>query len=178
MLHSIGRTGLVVVGPDPVNLLLECHQRIRTVLAVAARLARATDAAPRDVTDAANRVLRYFVLALPLHEEDEERSVTPRLLSGGNGELEATLTRMAGEHRATHDLLSSLEDIWERVARQPASLASVARRLDQQTASLQRLLEGHLVMEERIVFPALALLSADTRNEIRGEMVARRTKRT
>jgi iron-sulfur cluster repair protein YtfE (RIC family) len=177
MLHSIGRTGLRTLGPDPVDLLLECHQRIRTVLAVAARLARAADAPPGDVTEAANRALRYFVLAMPLHEEDEEQSVTPRLLQVGGAELEATLTQMAGEHRATHDLLSSLEDVWERIARQPACLVTVTRQLDEQTASLQRLLAGHLAMEERIVFPALRLLSAEAREEIRGEMVARRTKR-
>jgi iron-sulfur cluster repair protein YtfE (RIC family) len=178
MLHSIGRTGLRTVGPAPVDLLRECHHRIRTVLAVAARLALATDAPPADVTEAANRALRYFVLAMPLHEEDEERSVTPRLLqAGATIELEATLTKMAGEHRATHEILSSLEDTWERIARQPALLAAVARRLDEQTASLRRLLDGHLAMEERIVFPALDLLPADAQSEIRAEMVARRTKR-
>jgi iron-sulfur cluster repair protein YtfE (RIC family) len=178
MLHSIGRTGLRTVGPGPVDLLRECHHRIRTVLAVAARLARATDAPRAAVTEAANRALRYFVLAMPLHEEDEERSVTPRLLqAGADVELAAALTQMAGEHRATHELLSSLEDMWERIARQPSLLPTVARRMGEQTASLQRLLDGHLAMEERIVFPAVGLLPADAQGEIRGEMVARRTKR-
>ena len=57
---------------DAVDLLLECHQRIRAFLDLADRLGPPGPDPAQAVADAAARVHRYFTLALPLHARDEE----------------------------------------------------------------------------------------------------------
>ena len=68
------------VGPDdPVDLLLACHMRIRHFGQLASALPGAQEAGAADVIDAAQRLHRYFTVALPLHVADEDESVRPRL---------------------------------------------------------------------------------------------------
>jgi len=64
---------------DAISLLLGCHQRIRHFTQVAFRLAQNPNAPAPDRADAARSVLRYFQIALPLHEADENESIYPRL---------------------------------------------------------------------------------------------------
>src|ERR1051326_5002660 len=89
---------LVKIGPldepsDIVDLLKECHERIRTFINLAGRLAKAEEISDTDVRDGAGRVARYFSEALPLHVADEEQSILPRL-QGKSAELDAALSEM------------------------------------------------------------------------------------
>ncbi len=76
MLTKIGKPA---AAGDAVGLLLECHERIRSFLALARRIAEVGPSAPGTVPEAAARVRRYFTEALPLHARDEEESILPRL---------------------------------------------------------------------------------------------------
>jgi hypothetical protein len=76
---------LIKIGPqkeisDIVDLLLECHERIRSFIGLAGRLANCGPVSDTEVSDAAARVVRYFSESLPLHVADEEESILPRLL--------------------------------------------------------------------------------------------------
>src|SRR5205085_2176160 len=92
---------------DAVDLLIACHARIRHFTDLAIRLGREGHAAPADqIRAAASALQRYFGIALPLHEADEERSVEPRLRAANAGaEVEAALGAMFEQHARIHDVL-------------------------------------------------------------------------
>src|SRR5690606_15926791 len=64
---------------DLVDLLGECHARIRRFVELAHEAAIRMDAPVEQVIQACADVERYFVEALPLHVADEEESIAPRL---------------------------------------------------------------------------------------------------
>ena len=64
---------------DVTELLLACHQKIRHFSQVSVRLAHAHGISEAEVRQAADGLLRYFTVALPLHEADENLSIYPRI---------------------------------------------------------------------------------------------------
>jgi len=153
---------------DPRDLLFACHGRIRSFLALAAKAMEGP--CDRLRVDAAREAGRFFALALPLHAEDEDRSVAPRLRALGDRELDAELDSMTSEHEP-------IEELARTVAAACASLVETQRAPSaalESIARLSALLEGHLEREERIVFPALHRLSAGARREIAAEARERR----
>jgi iron-sulfur cluster repair protein YtfE (RIC family) len=142
---------------DAVELLLECHGRIRSFLALARRLAEARGETPEALADAAQRVHRYFTLALPLHARDEEESLVPRL-RGREPALEAALDSMVREHAEHQAPLGALVGACDEVARDPGRQPGLARILAQATGELERHFEGHLAREEGVIFPAVRRL--------------------
>ncbi|MCL2449920.1 MAG: hemerythrin domain-containing protein [Polyangiaceae bacterium] len=144
---------------EPTEALAECHERIRHFSTVALRLARSSNASPRLIADSAAALRRYFVSALPLHERDEEDSVTPRLLEVRPGKaVEQALTRMAADHRAIDDVITALDRLWARVATHPTDLGNLSDELHTRALALASLFEGHLQVEEETIFPAVAEL--------------------
>lgn len=70
MLVQVGRR---VVSEDVVDLLTECHARIRRFLAMAHDLADAPGTTvPAEVVATAAQIRRYFSQGFALHIEDEE----------------------------------------------------------------------------------------------------------
>lgn len=142
---------------DAVELLLECHGRIRSFLALARRLAEARGETPEALADAALRVHRYFTLALPLHARDEEESIVPRL-RGLEPALDGALDAMVREH-AEHQLpLGVLVGACAEVARDPARQAHLAGTLAGAAGALAHHFEPHLAREEAVIFPAVRRL--------------------
>lgn len=175
MLHAIRRKGSSDRAHGPAEMLLECHERMRRLLAIAARLARAMHAPASEVAEAAASLHRYFEQALPLHEQDEELSVAPRLLAlEGTGALSAALSAMAAHHTRTHAILAELLPLWERVGRAPRALDELHASLDAHTLALSSLLGEHLSMEEVNIFPMIDRLPEGTRAQIVIEMRRRR----
>lgn len=159
---------------DAVDLLLECHDRIRSFLAMARRLAEARGATPEEIAGAAGRVHRYFTQALPLHAEDEERSILPRL-RGRDPEVDRELATMAREH-AEHEVpLGALVRACAALAEDPGRHAALAPDVGAAAAELERHFAAHLAREERVIFPALRrLLGPDADAAVVGEIRARR----
>lgn len=153
MLHSIGKKPSA---DDLVDLLAECHVRIRTFGALAVALGEREDAPEADVLDGCARVRRYFVEALPLHVRDEEDSVTPRL-AGRAAEVDAALAQMRAEHDAHAAPLSAMLAALSEVERCPGGVAERAALRDAARA-LVSVFEPHLAAEERVIFPALRAL--------------------
>lgn len=160
---------------DLVDVLLECHQRIRNFVRIATDVGRRADLPASEVLDACAQVERYFKEALPLHVEDEDKSLAPRL-RGLRADVDGALSAMSAQHLhhtpGIADLFAALSSV------RSAPLAPEARA--QLLAAASRLsveFEEHLALEERVIFPAIrALLSAEQQAEVRQELRARRSK--
>jgi hypothetical protein len=158
MLVTLGAR--VPTGGDAIDDFLACHTRIRRFLTLAARLAEHPD------PEAAAAVHRYFTVALPLHAEDEDLSLAPRL-SGASREIDDTLALMSIEHRKIDLLLAELVPRWSQPTTPPLLAAGAAQ--------LAALFAPHLDREERILFPAARrLLAPADLATLREELRARR----
>lgn len=168
------RLGGKATAEDSVGLLLDCHERIRTFLATAARLTVAGAEPPAALGDAAHRVGRYFAEALPLHARDEEESILPRL-RGRDAELDDALETMAREHREHEGPLGRVLAACRALERDPSALPQVAGPLAAAAAELDERFARHLALEEAAVFPAIRrwLSPADDAAVVR-ELRARR----
>lgn len=170
MLVSIGKRER---SEELVDLLLECHGRIRQFLELAREAGERRDLPVVDVVDACTRVERYFVEALPLHVRDEEDSILPRL-SGRSSELDRALSQMQAEHQEHEPLLARLLSACRAVRAAPADPLCLLE-LSQAAAALGQAFDRHLELEETVVFPALRQLLSDAlRAQITNELRARR----
>jgi iron-sulfur cluster repair protein YtfE (RIC family) len=168
------RIGTHAAAGDAVDLLLECHERIRSFLAIARRIAEAGTSEPGAVVEAAARVRRYFTEALPLHAQDEEASILPRL-RGLDARVDAELEAMQREHREHERPLGELVGACERIARAPESIPDVAPVVGTAAAELERHFAAHLGREEGVIFPAIRrLLDEQTDAAILREIRGRR----
>ncbi|BDG09965.1 hemerythrin domain-containing protein [Anaeromyxobacter paludicola] len=159
---------------DLVDLLLDCHQRIRTFTELAARLAAAERPAPDEVRDAAARVHRYFSEALPLHARDEEESILPRL-EGRDAAVDRALSEMRAEHAAHEEPVGAVLALCAALRDDPSRHAELAPALARAAAGLRGHFERHLEAEERVIFPAIRrLFDAQADARARDELRARR----
>jgi hypothetical protein len=175
------------------DALLGCHMRIRHFTEMACKLAHAHSADPEQVQRAAAEVHRYFTVALPLHEADENISLHPRLIKALSGELtkddvssapETSLLRKLGgpaadamveQHESIDQLVERLVPLCTILRSQPAKLEELSEELHEVSEALSEIFTAHLEMEEKTVFPAMQeFLSADELAEIRREMRDRR----
>lgn len=169
MLTTIGKTAAPA---DTVDLLVECHERIRTFLAMARRIAEARTAGPEEVQQAAQRVSRYFTQALPLHARDEEDSILPRL-RGKDPAVDAELATMTREHLEHEAPMQALVRACDALAGDPGRHGELAATIGTATAELERHFAAHLRREEEVIFPAIrrhldARANAEVVQEIRG----------
>lgn len=163
--------------PDLVDLLLECHQRIRSFISLARSAGGRVDAQPEQIAEACSQVERYFTEALPLHVADEEESILPRL-RGRSPDIDRALASMHAQHSQHEPKLRVLLSAVSAVRKAPedaglrTSLAAAAVDLEQEFAE-------HLELEESSIFPAVrGLLPEAVQTQIMGELRARRTGQT
>lgn len=157
---------------DPIDAMMECHERIRRFTRGVGLVAATTDWSDERVAVTAARCARYFRHGLPLHGQDEDLSLAPRLRAAGVDErVHEALDAIAAEHVELHAGLAEILDILDAIAegRQAAfdALVDGHRWLDE-------LLERHLRREEAVIFPAARDLPSRVREAIHAEMRARR----
>lgn len=157
-------------GNTLVELLMECHGRIREHLELAIRLTE-VEAPPGDVAACATRLVRYFGEALPLHSADEDESIARRL---GPASLEQELETIRLDHERIHRLLEGLLATWRRIELEPAALRSEREAARCSALELAKRFRSHLELEETRVFPAVARLPAAEQAAIVQELRARR----
>ena len=150
MLTRIGRPA---AGGDAVDLLVECHGRIRQFIALARRLGEASSLDGAEVAEAAARVHLYFTKALPLHARDEEESIAPRL-AGRDPELDRELAAMRREHAEHRGPLDRLTDSCLALVAVPGRHTPLAGSIAEAADELGRHFAVHLEREERSIFPA------------------------
>lgn len=156
---------------EPVDLLLACHARLRHFSELSLALATRTDIDDAQIRDASHRLLRYFRVALPLHEADEEETLAPAL-AAVMAPSHAT-DQMRDQHALLHDVLAELFPLWEHAEREPGSidreaLAPCARKL-------AAILDVHLALEETTIFPMVKTIPEAERKRLYAEMRGRRT---
>ncbi len=162
---------------DATTLLLGCHERIRHFSSVAVKLAHAQGASPADTVEAANALLRYFTVALPLHEADENISLHPRIRKAAPvGDLGGpAVDAMVEQHEHIDIIVERLVPLWTLVKSSPDKLEELAGEMCGLTSRLSELFTAHLELEESTVFPAMArLLTEAELQTIVQEMKSRR----
>lgn len=169
MLIPLGKRS---VSEDVVDLLHECHGRIRRFLVMARQLALASQASPGEIADTAAQIRRYFAESFPLHVADEEVDIAPRVAKMIAPER---LARMQAEHRAHSSAVTELTVVCDLLVRQPEQHAAASTRLHALAVQLAAELEAHMEFEERTVFPALRELSQLDRESILAAMRQRRS---
>lgn len=194
MLNQIKPAQSVATKEETVqDALLGCHMRIRHFTEMACKLAHAHAAEPEHIQRAATDVHRYFTVALPLHEADENISLHPRLrkaLPGGDSSADASddsetalLRRLGGpaadamveQHESIDQLVERLVPLCTILRTQPGKLDELSQELHEISAALKEIFTAHLEMEEKTVFPAMErFLCADELAQIRKEMRERR----
>lgn len=157
---------------DVLGLMMACHERIDRYLRGFGLLARVEDPADPRAHAAAAACLRYFREGLPLHGQDEDDSLAPRLRAlGADPTLEGVLARMEAEHAQMEQGLPEVWALLEAFAegRPPDAALLRARHL-----WLDELLRHHLALEEELVFPKIGELDVAERRLIVREIRARR----
>ena len=168
--------GAPAVGFDtPFEMLEACHERVERSLDLLARLCTyLQDHACADTArQAAHDVLRYFDLAAPLHDEDEELHVFPLLLARGDATVVAQVRQLQADHlrmeqnwQAARALLLALAE-----GRQTAFSAADEAVLTDFAAGYG----AHIRTEEDVVYPAArTLLDAQALAHMGREMRQRR----
>jgi hypothetical protein len=157
-----------------VDLLLDCHARIRSFSDLAIRLGEAAAPPPAEVADAAARVVRYFGEALPLHARDEEDSVLPRL-AGRDPDVDVALVAMHRDHVGHGVVLEPVLELCAELAAAPERHAELAPTLVRAGRVLCAHFDAHLASEERTIFPAIGrVVGEEERRRMVEELRARR----
>lgn len=170
-----GKNGPDQAPSDVVDLLLDCHERIRLFIELACRLSQIDTVSNDEVCDAAERIVRYFSESLPLHVADEEETVVARL-TGRDPELDAAIDGMQQEHVDHRSDLDSLLGNCRILTRSPERLPELRKSLSNAALSLRHQFVRHLEQEEKNIFPAIrTLLTADERKVMMNELRDRRS---
>lgn len=157
-----------------MDLLAACHRRIRHHVVLARRLVEhGADRPLAEVRETAGAICRYFTVAFPLHLEDEDATIAPRLRSAG-GEVADALATMIKDHGDHQPAVDRFVALCREIEERPEQLAALRDVLSRATEHLATELATHLELEERVVFPALRALPAEQRDHMLGELRARR----
>jgi hypothetical protein len=165
---------------DGLALFVSCHARIRQASSTTIRLAAADGEAPEIIAQAAEAVRRYYTIALPLHAEDEDRSLGPRLVACADVDAAVAdaVHRLAREHVAIEAEIAELVPLLEAVEREPSGLDAVRAAIGVLGERLRVAWDAHLGIEESVVFPAARrLLAPSELDAIRAEIGERRRTR-
>jgi hypothetical protein len=161
---------------DAFDMRLECHERIRRFAELACRAASQDRVPEEQRAEAFAGVERYFTMALPLHVEDEDVSLA-RLLRELelSEELRRGVEEMERQHREIEALVATLLPRWRLLREQPGRHEEFARELLADSERLKGLMEEHLGLEERLLFPeARARLSPASVAALSAEIQERR----
>jgi hemerythrin-like domain-containing protein len=158
---------------QPFEMLGACHDRVRRMLALLARLREhlRSQGADAQARQAAADVLRYFEQAAPAHHEDEERHVFPLLLREGDAAQRAVVERLRADHLAMAAQWPRVQTMLLRVAG-----AGAAPDADEEAAcdAFAALYAGHLPAEDGVAFPAARARMDGAAQQAMGEEMARR----
>lgn len=170
LLHASPAAGF----DEPFALMAACHERMARTLDLLERLGAhvATHGGDAQARDAAKDVLRYFTIAAPLHHEDEELHVLPRLHEQGNGGL---ADRLLADHREMEARWAAIAPDLEAILDGPMldDKLATARERWQAFATLYR---HHIDAEDHDAYPAASAATPDPEQRLMGEEMAGRRR--
>jgi hemerythrin-like domain-containing protein len=161
----------------PLEMLLGCHSHIRHFMQLSRTLAAAEGVPSEEVADAAAAIFRYFSVALPLHEADENETLFPRIYAAlpQGGLVREAAETMVEQHKAIDELAAEMLSLCSALDFNPSRLPALARRLMHVACALDQIFTAHLMLEETVIFPAMhELLSPAQLKEMAREMNERR----
>lgn len=152
----------------PLQLLEACHDQIRKTCRGLRALAAPENHGDPRVPATAEACARYLRVGLPLHGQDEDLSLAPRLraLSGVPVAALEALDTMDDEHATIDEELARLLPGLEALARGEAH--------ELRPEVLIGLLDRHLALEEARVFPLVPTLPEGDQAAIVREIRSRR----
>jgi hemerythrin-like domain-containing protein len=161
----------------PLEHLVACHRRIEERLDMLQRAGTHLGMEPADSLEAIDACLRFFDSSGAIHNEDEEKSLFPRLRPRlAPEELEA-VAQLERQHREAEALYTELKDVVARLRKAPrdAELGEEYRGL---AARLAALYSSHISFEDReLVRIAKRDLTRGDLEAISKEMRLRRSRR-
>jgi hemerythrin-like domain-containing protein len=144
---------------DPIGMLKDCHRRIEQFLHVLCLVIERAPGRPltEEETNAVKSALTYFRVGGQRHTADEEQSLFPRMraeqtTASALKEIEALET----DHRAADDLHATVEKLYTSWVEGRGLSAEELQQLRASTERLKHLYEGHIEIEENLVFPRAA----------------------
>jgi hemerythrin-like domain-containing protein len=153
----------------PIEAIYEEHFNQRQICADMETLAATTQARP----ELARRILVYLCRDLPMHFEDEEQGLFPRLRIRAlpEDELDKTLARLSREHEITEAAFALLVPALACMADGALPAPEDRNALCRLAASERR----HLIVENAILLPLARLrLTEHDKAALMAEMSARR----
>jgi hemerythrin-like domain-containing protein len=164
---------------DPVDHLYHCHERIeRSLITIQNAVVGLRLAEPILRTEAAGALdyeLATLQLLTRLHEEDEEKSLFPRLkakVGNANKALNDLMAQSETQHRKNDQLFNQLAESIKVICAGPGTRADSAMdQLEKLVKELADLHGPHMNLEKEHIFTNLRQqLSADDLAAIQGEM--------
>lgn len=144
---------------DPIGMLKDCHRRIEQFLHVLCLVVERAPGRPltEEEANAVKSALNYFRVGGQRHTADEEESLFPRMraeqtTASALREIEA----LEADHRAADDLHVAVENLYTSWLEGRALGAEELQQLRESTERLKELYEGHIKIEENLVFPCAA----------------------
>jgi len=144
---------------DPIGMLKDCHRRIEQFLHVLCLVVERAPGRPltEEEANAVRSALNYFRVGGQRHTADEEESLFPRMraeqaTASALSEIEA----LEADHRAADDLHAAVEKLYASWLEGRALSAEELQQLRAATERLKQLYEGHIQIEENLVFPRAA----------------------
>jgi hemerythrin-like domain-containing protein len=159
---------------QPFEMLEACHDRVRRMLALLARLRGHLPAhgADTQAQQAARDVMRYFDQAAPQHHRDEELHVFPPLLAQGEPRTVAVVTRLQQDHVEMESRWCAARQVLAQIA--DARLATLSSEQNAMLDAFAGIYAGHLQAEEEIAYPAAHALLDEAQRSAMGDEMARR----
>jgi hemerythrin-like domain-containing protein len=144
---------------DPIGMLKDCHRRIEQFLQI---LYVVVERAPgramsEEEASAVQAALQYFRVGGQRHTADEEKSLFPRMRAEQRAAaVVKEIDALEGQHREADDLHQAVDKLYSRWAEgKPLSPAN-EEWLRTATQRLKLLYDGHIKVEESVVFPRAA----------------------
>lgn len=165
---------------EPIQMLRDCHRRIEHFLSVIGMLVQRSDEGGfnEEHRRALKTALQYFREAAPRHQQDEEKSLFPRIRA--STDLRASrvmneLHRLEADHEAADRMHREVNGLVVRWLDTGTLDRIASQRLQALVTDLQELYREHISLEEAEIFPLAAqVLPSNEIHCVGSEMAQRR----
>lgn len=143
---------------DPIGMLTDCHRRIENFLRVLDLVCQRAKGRPltEEESSAVQASLDYFRRGGRRHTADEEESLFPRLRTQLSESDLKELDGLERDHQFADGLHAEVDDLYNRWISAATLAESDSAQLTAAIEALVRMYEGHIRIEEEIVFPRAA----------------------
>lgn len=163
----------------PLGLLGDCHRRIEKFLDQLLTLAEQAHGGELTETqrETLDTALRYFQGAAPLHTQDEEDSLFPRMRASENTQAQkalAVLDALEADHRAADLAHAEIKQLGQRWLANGTLSSEEALQLPRLLHDLRETYRRHIAVEDEEIFPLAANVLSEADIRLLGREMAER----